>query len=350
MDSHASAIIFGWDPLWVSSIVFVITYAVIVTEKINRSIVALLGAGLMISLGVLNQQTAINGIDFNTLGLLTGMMVIVAISRRSGVFQFVAVWSAKKVKASPWGILFMLSLVTALFSALLDNVTTVLLIAPVTLLITGELKIHPYPFLFAEIFASNIGGTATFNWGKPATTTFDNMFTFDGVGSDGPPGWTTNSDAGTSFLIGDFSYRNGSTYNSSGISGVSLDITLLITDPITNSGGYKFDFSITNTPNNTGDSDLDGDIVTSISAFSDTVFAYDGVDYTLELLGFSNDGGVTILTDFSSPEGAIANAGVYARITSDIPARVPEPSTILLLGTGLLGLVGYNRKRFSKKS
>ena len=161
MDSHASAIIFGWDPLWVSSIVFVITYAVIVTEKINRSIVALLGAGLMISLGVLNQQTAINGIDFNTLGLLTGMMVIVAISRRSGVFQFVAVWSAKKVKASPWGILFMLSLVTALFSALLDNVTTVLLIAPVTLLITGELKIHPYPFLFAEIFASNIGGTAT---------------------------------------------------------------------------------------------------------------------------------------------------------------------------------------------
>ena len=133
----------------------------IVTEKINRSIVALLGAGLMISMGVVSQQAAINGIDFNTLGLLTGMMVIVAISRRSGVFQFVAVWSAKKVKASPWGILFMLSVVTAVFSALLDNVTTVLLIAPVTLLITGELKVHPYPYLFAEIFASNIGGTAT---------------------------------------------------------------------------------------------------------------------------------------------------------------------------------------------
>lgn len=161
MDSHASAVIFDWNPLWVSSIVFIITYVVIVTEKINRSIVALLGAGLMISMGVVNQQTAINGIDFNTLGLLTGMMVIVAISRRSGVFQFVAVWSAKKVKASPWGILFMLSVVTAVFSALLDNVTTVLLIAPVTLLITGELKVHPYPYLFAEIFASNIGGTAT---------------------------------------------------------------------------------------------------------------------------------------------------------------------------------------------
>ncbi|MCK5649713.1 MAG: ArsB/NhaD family transporter, partial [Gammaproteobacteria bacterium] len=150
-----------WNPLWVSSIVFIITYVVIVTEKINRSIVALLGAGLMISMGVVSQQAAINGIDFNTLGLLTGMMVIVAISRRSGVFQFVAVWSAKKVKASPWGILFMLSVVTAVFSALLDNVTTVLLIAPVTLLITGELKVHPYPYLFAEIFASNIGGTAT---------------------------------------------------------------------------------------------------------------------------------------------------------------------------------------------
>ena len=90
-----------------------------------------MGAGLMVVLGVLNQETAISGIDFNTLGLLTGMMVIVAITRGSGVFQFVAVWSAKKVNASPWGILFMLSLVTALFSASLDNVTTVLLIAPV---------------------------------------------------------------------------------------------------------------------------------------------------------------------------------------------------------------------------
>lgn len=157
----ATQVIFGWDPLWVSSTLFVITYAVIVSEKVNRAIVSLLGAGLMITLGVLNQETAISGIDFNTLGLLTGMMVIVAITRRSGVFQYVAVWSAKKVRASPWGILLMLSVVTAIFSALLDNVTTVLLIAPVTLLISHELKLKPYPFLFAEIFASNIGGTAT---------------------------------------------------------------------------------------------------------------------------------------------------------------------------------------------
>ena len=160
MHEHTN-VIFGWDPLWLSTILFVATYVVIVTEKINRAIVALIGAGLMITLGVLNQEAAIRGIDFNTLGLLTGMMVIVAISRRSGVFQYVAVWSAKKVQARPWGILVMLSIVTAVFSALLDNVTTVLLIAPVTLLITEELEMNPYPFLFAEIFASNIGGTAT---------------------------------------------------------------------------------------------------------------------------------------------------------------------------------------------
>ena len=157
----ASLVIFGWDPLWVSTILFIATYSAIITEKLNRAIVAGLGAGLMISLGVLNQEQAIAGVDFNTLGLLTGMMVIVAITRRCGIFQFVAIWSAKKVRADPWGILLMLSVVTAVFSALLDNVTTVLLIAPVTLLITEELNIEPYPFLFAEIFASNIGGAAT---------------------------------------------------------------------------------------------------------------------------------------------------------------------------------------------
>jgi len=157
----AAHVIFGWDPLWVSSILFVITYAVIVSEKVNRAIVSLLGAGLMVMLGVLNQETAISGIDFNTLGLLTGMMVIVSITKRSGIFQYIAVWSAKKVKAHPWGIMLMLSVVTAVFSALLDNVTTVLLIVPVTLLICHELDLSPYPFLFAEIFCSNIGGTAT---------------------------------------------------------------------------------------------------------------------------------------------------------------------------------------------
>jgi Na+/H+ antiporter NhaD/arsenite permease-like protein len=89
------------------------------------------------------------------------MMVIVGITKNSGIFQYLAVWAAKRVKADPWGILVMLAVVTAVLSAFLDNVTTVLLIVPVTLLITDELKVNPYPYLFTEIFASNIGGTAT---------------------------------------------------------------------------------------------------------------------------------------------------------------------------------------------
>jgi Na+/H+ antiporter NhaD/arsenite permease-like protein len=157
----AAEAIFGLPPLAVSLAIFVLTYAVIVTEKINRSVVALLGAGMMIFAGVLNQAEAFHGIDLNTISLLTGMMVIVAITQKSGVFQYVAVKAAKVVKADPWGLLVMLSAVTAVFSALLDNVTTVLLIAPVTLLITDALRINPYPYLFSVIFASNIGGTAT---------------------------------------------------------------------------------------------------------------------------------------------------------------------------------------------
>ena len=157
----ASAVLFGLNPMWVAAILFALTYVVVMTEKINRAIVALVAAGLMIILGVLNQEAAIRGIDFNTIGLLIGMMLIVAITRQSGIFQFLAIWAAKKVDARPWGILVMISLVTAVTSAFLDNVTTVLLVAPVTLLITEELKVKPYPYLFAMIFSSNIGGTAT---------------------------------------------------------------------------------------------------------------------------------------------------------------------------------------------
>lgn len=155
------SVAFGLDPRWVAGGLFVVTYAVVMSERVNRAIVALLAAGLMIFAGILTQDAAIDGVDFNTLGLLTGMMVIVAVTKRSGVFQYLAIWSAKKVQARPWGILVMLTLVTALLSAFLDNVTTVLLIAPVTLLIAEELRVSPYPFLFSEIFASNIGGTAT---------------------------------------------------------------------------------------------------------------------------------------------------------------------------------------------
>src|SRR4051812_4052292 len=158
---HAGAVLFGLSPLWVATILFVLTYAVIMSDKLNRAIVALLGAGLLILVGVLDQKEAMAAVDFNTLGLLLGMMLIVNITRRSGLFQYVAIWSAKKVDARPWGIMLMMSIVTAVFSAFLDNVTTVLLTVPVTLLITEELKVKPYPYLFAQIFASNIGGTAT---------------------------------------------------------------------------------------------------------------------------------------------------------------------------------------------
>ena len=157
----APSLILGMDPLWFATGVFAITYILVMTERINRAIVAMLAAGVMVLAGVLTQKQAVSGVDFNTLGLLTGMMVIVAITRKSGVFQFLAVWSAKKVNADPWGILVMLALVTALLSALLDNVTTVLLVAPVTLLITETLRVSPYPYLFSQIFAANIGGTAT---------------------------------------------------------------------------------------------------------------------------------------------------------------------------------------------
>ena len=153
--------IFGADPFWVAITIFALTYLLVITDRINRSIIALLGAGVMVVSGVLSQDEAIRGIDFNTIALLTGMMVLVAIARRCGMFEYLAVWSAKKGRARPWAILAMLSLVTAIVSAFLDNVTTVLLIAPVTLAIARHLEAPPYPFLFAEVFASNIGGTAT---------------------------------------------------------------------------------------------------------------------------------------------------------------------------------------------
>jgi Na+/H+ antiporter NhaD/arsenite permease-like protein len=157
----SSSVYFGLSPLWVATLILLATYAVVISEKINRSIAALIGGSLMILLGVIDQDEAVKGIDWNTIGLLTGMMILVSISRRSGMFQCVAIWSARAARAHPAGILLLLQITTAVLSAFLDNVTTVLLIVPVTLAITRELDVPPYPFLFSEILASNIGGTAT---------------------------------------------------------------------------------------------------------------------------------------------------------------------------------------------
>jgi Na+/H+ antiporter NhaD/arsenite permease-like protein len=154
-------VIFGLNPVAVSTAILLAAYGAIIWDKLNRSVVALLGGALMILVGVLDQSEAVRGIDWNTLGLLAGMMILVSISRRSGLFQYAAIWSAQRTKASPAGILLLLQFTTAVLSAVLDNVTTVLLIVPVTLVITNELDVPPYPFLFAEVFASNIGGAAT---------------------------------------------------------------------------------------------------------------------------------------------------------------------------------------------
>lgn len=153
--------VLGMSPQLAAILIMLISYLIIFTEKVNRAIVALLGAAAMIVSGILTQKMALAGIDFNTLALLIGMMIIVGICERSGMFQFVAIWAAKKVDANPRGLLAVLAIVTAVFSAFLDNVTTVLLIAPVTFQITRKLKVNPYPYLVLEIFASNIGGTAT---------------------------------------------------------------------------------------------------------------------------------------------------------------------------------------------
>ena len=159
--SFAPHIFFGLDPMWVSTAILAITYAAIISDKLNRAIVALLGAAAAVLIGALDQAEALKGIDWNTIGTLAGMMIIMSIAQRSGVFQYLAIRAAQWAKANPAALLLLLQLVTAVISALLNNVTTVLLMAPVTLAITRELRVPPYPFLFAEVFASNIGGTAT---------------------------------------------------------------------------------------------------------------------------------------------------------------------------------------------
>lgn len=159
--TQAANLIWGLDPKVVATSIVVVCYLILFSEKLNRAVVALLGACVMIFSGILTQAQALKGIDFNTISLLVGMMTIVGISEKSGMFQYVAIWGAQRVKANPRGLLVVLAAVTAMFSAFLDNVTTVLLIAPVTFKITQKLDINPYPYLLLEIFASNIGGTAT---------------------------------------------------------------------------------------------------------------------------------------------------------------------------------------------
>ena len=145
----------------IAGIIFVVMYMVIVSEKIHRTVAAMIGAVLMMLLGILSQETALHHVDFETLGLLVGMMVLVGVTKETGLFDYVAIKAAKSAKAEPRRILVYLCLITALFSAFLDNVTTVLLMVPVTFSITSILRLDPMPYLLTQIIASNIGGTAT---------------------------------------------------------------------------------------------------------------------------------------------------------------------------------------------
>lgn len=143
-------------------VVFIGAYILIATERTHRVAAALAGAAAMVLLGVVDTHVAFfsedTGVDWNVILLLFGMMVIVSVLKQTGVFDFVAIWAAKRVRGRPFALLVMLVSITACASALLDNVTTVLLLAPLTLLICGRLAIPPIPFLIAEALASNIGG------------------------------------------------------------------------------------------------------------------------------------------------------------------------------------------------
>jgi Na+/H+ antiporter NhaD/arsenite permease-like protein len=142
-------------------VIFLAVYALIISEKIHRTLIALAGGVLLILFQVIDQETAFHHIDFNTIGLLIGMMIMVAIVSPTGLFKYLAIRAAQQVKADPVKLLVALGILTALCSALLDNVTTVLLMTPVIFSITTQLKVTPVPYLLTEILTSNIGGTAT---------------------------------------------------------------------------------------------------------------------------------------------------------------------------------------------
>lgn len=141
--------------------IFLLTYALIISEKIHRTMLAMAGAALMIILGIVNQETAVHHIDFNTLGLLIGMMIIVNTTAETGLFSYIGMWTAKLAKGNPITILWMLALITAVGSAFLDNVTTIILMVPVAFSITRQLRVKSFPYIFSMIIATNIGGTAT---------------------------------------------------------------------------------------------------------------------------------------------------------------------------------------------
>ncbi|MBI0296583.1 ArsB/NhaD family transporter [Streptomyces sp. PRKS01-29] len=150
---------------WAAIAVFVVAYAAIISERVHRTAAALAGAAVMLTIGATDDTSAFfderSGIDWNVVFLLLGMMAIVGVLRQTGLFEYLAIWAVKRARGKPFRVMTMLIVITAFASALLDNVTTVLLVAPVTLLVCERLALPAAPFLIAEVLASNIGGTAT---------------------------------------------------------------------------------------------------------------------------------------------------------------------------------------------
>ena len=145
----------------ISVVVFLGTLGLVMSEKVNRALAALAGAVLLLLLHVVSFEQAMDHVDLNTLGVLLGMMLFVAVVRQSGVFEYLAIRCARAARGRPWRIMALLMVLTACLSAFLDNVTTVLLVGPVTLTLCRLLNRHPVPFFLGEVMASNIGGTAT---------------------------------------------------------------------------------------------------------------------------------------------------------------------------------------------
>lgn len=141
--------------------IFLLVMIAIISEKVNRAVAAVAGALLMLIFNIVSFDNGLKHIDFNTIGVLIGMMLFVSVVKNSGLFEYIAIFSAKKSKGDPWKIMLCFMVLTAILSAILDNVTTVLLIGPMTIVITQILKINPTPFLITQILASNIGGTST---------------------------------------------------------------------------------------------------------------------------------------------------------------------------------------------
>lgn len=145
----------------IAIIIFLATIITVMTEKVHRAVAAVVGALLLILTGVLTVESGFSYVDINTIGVLIGMMLFVAIVKNSGIFEYIAIKAAKIAKGRPWPLMLLLCIITAVLSGFLDNVTTVLLIGPMTLAITNMLKTSPVPFFITQIMASNIGGTAT---------------------------------------------------------------------------------------------------------------------------------------------------------------------------------------------